>query len=116
MLDSLRQATSGITAKIFLGLIVISFMVWGVSGQFVGYGLGTAASVGNAEVTTQEFSRALNVRLQELGRQLNRGVSMEQARALGVPDQVLAELVSEAALDNQAMRYNLGVSEDRPEP
>ena len=113
MLDSLRKASGGITAKILLGFLVVSFLFWGISNQFFGYGTGTVAKVGDAEVTAQEFNTALRQRMLDLGRNIGRGVSLEQARAMGLPQQVLSELVSEAALDDQAMRFNLGVSADR---
>ena len=46
MLDSMRQAASGWTAKVLLGLLIASFAIWGISGQFFGYGTGTVATVG----------------------------------------------------------------------
>ncbi len=112
MLDSMRQAAGGWTAKVLLGLLVLSFAIWGVSGQFFGYGTGTVATVGESEVSAISFDRALRQRMQALGQQLQRGVSLEQARALGIPEQVLAELVGQAALDDQARLFNLGISED----
>jgi peptidyl-prolyl cis-trans isomerase D len=112
MLDSMRQAAGGWTAKVLLGLLIASFAVWGISGQFFGYGTGTVVSVGEAEVTAISFDRALRQQMQALGQQLRRGVSLEQARALGIPEQVLAQLVSQAALDDQARLFNLGISED----
>ncbi len=113
MLDSIRKASGGLTAKIFLGILVLSFLFWGISSQFFGYGTGTVARVGDAEVTAQEFNTALRQRMLDLGRRIGRGVSLEQARAMGLPQQVLSELVAEAALNDQAGRFNLGVSEDR---
>ena len=112
MLDSMRQAAGGWTAKVLLGLLVASFAIWGISGQFFGYGTGTVATVGQSEVTAVSFDRALRQRMLALGQQLQRGVSLEQARALGIPEQVLAELVGQAALDDQARLFNLGISED----
>ena len=49
MLDSMRQAAGGWTAKVLLGLLVASFAVWGISGQFFDYGRGTLATVGQSE-------------------------------------------------------------------
>ena len=112
MLDSMRQAAGGWTAKVLLGLLVASFAVWGISGQFFDYGAGAVATVGQSEVSTINFDRALRARIQALSQQLQRGVTLEQARALGLPEQVLAELVSQAALNDQARIFNLGVSED----
>ncbi|MHA1190194.1 MAG: peptidylprolyl isomerase, partial [Alphaproteobacteria bacterium] len=109
----MRKASGGLTAKILLGILVLSFLFWGISSQFFGYGAGTVARVGDAEVTAQEFDTALRQRMLDLGRRIGRGVSLEQARAMGLPQQVLSELVAEAALNDQAGRFNLGVSEER---
>ncbi|HDL16918.1 MAG TPA: hypothetical protein ENH27_03655, partial [Rhizobiales bacterium] len=38
MLEALRNATGGWIAKIFIGLLVMSFAVWGVADIFGGYG------------------------------------------------------------------------------
>lgn len=110
MLDALRQAATGWVAKVLLALLVISFAIWGISGQFFDYGAGTVATVGNAEVSASEFDRTLRDRMQAIGQQTS-GFSLEQARAIGIPQQVLGELVSRAALDDEAARYGLGVSD-----
>ncbi|WP_370642297.1 SurA N-terminal domain-containing protein [Afifella sp. H1R] len=113
MLDRMRQATSGWMAKLLLGLLVVSFGIWGVANQFSGYGRGTLASVGDEEVTAVQFDRALRQRMQQFSQQMNQVMTMEQARNIGLPQQVLSQLVSEAALDDQASQYNLGVSDDK---
>ncbi|MBK1623651.1 peptidylprolyl isomerase [Afifella marina] len=113
MLDRMRQATSGWMAKLLLGLLIVSFGIWGVANQFSGYGRGTLASVGDEEVTAVQFDRALRQRMQQFSQQMNQVMTMEQARNIGLPQQVLSQLVSEAALDDQASQYNLGVSDDK---
>ncbi|WP_274605694.1 peptidylprolyl isomerase [Afifella marina] len=109
----MRQATSGWMAKLLLGLLIVSFGIWGVANQFSGYGRGTLASVGDEEVTAVQFDRALRQRMQQFSQQMNQVMTMEQARNIGLPQQVLSQLVSEAALDDQASQYNLGVSDDK---
>ncbi|WP_026381911.1 peptidylprolyl isomerase [Afifella pfennigii] len=113
MLDRMRQATSGWTAKILLGLLVVSFGIWGVSGQFAGYGAGTLASVGHTEVSAAQYDRALRLRMQQFGQQAGRAMTLEDARTIGLTQQVLSQLVSEAALEDQAKSYNLGISDDK---
>ena len=113
MLDAMRQAATGWVAKVLLGLLALSFVAWGISGRVPGYGSGEVAMVGNVPVTAREFSIRLEERMRALGRQLQRGFSMEQANALGLPESVLQELVARAALRDQALQYNLGVSDER---
>lgn len=113
MLDGLRQASRSLPAKILLGLLVISFAIWGVAGSFSGYGAGTIAQVGDAEVSAADYDRALRQRIQTIQEQTGQTFTMEQARALGIPQQVLSEVVFNAALQDQAADLNLGLSEDK---
>lgn len=113
MLDAMRQAATGWVSKVLLGLLAISFIAWGVSGRVPGYGSSEVAQVGDVEVTAQEFTRALEDRIGAMRRQLQRGFSLEQANAMGIPESVLQELIARAALRDQALDYNLGVSDAR---
>ena len=113
MLDALRQAASGIVAKVLLALLALSFIAWGVTGRTGGFATSQIAEVGDVPVTIQSFNRELEVQMQTVSRQLQRGISIEQANSLGIPERVLQKLVSQAALDDQARDYNLGVPDAR---
>jgi peptidyl-prolyl cis-trans isomerase D len=113
MLDAMRQAASGWVAKILLGLLVASFAIWGISGEFFGYGAGTLAEVGEEDVSALDYQRELQQRVEALGEQFGRALTTEQARARGVPVQVFGQLVSEAAMDDEARARNLGVSDEK---
>ena len=102
MLDQLRQGAQGWISKVLMGLLVLSFAVWGIGG-FQGYGAGTLATVGNTEVSVQDFARMYD-QAQRTARQAGQQVRHEQ---------VLAALVTNAALDDAAGEYGLGVSQDR---
>ncbi|CAN5506129.1 SurA N-terminal domain-containing protein [soil metagenome] len=111
MLDVFRRGAKGWTAKILLGLLVLSFGVWGVADVFRGGGqTGTLAKVGGIEISATEFNRTFNERLQELSRQLGQPVSIEEARKLGIDRQVLAEMMRGAAFDAQAAKMKLAIS------
>ena len=113
MLDAMRQATSGVVAKILLGLLVVSFGIWGVAGRVSSIGSEALARVGDQEVSALEFDRSLRQRIEQLSRQTGTAVTLEQANAIGISQQVLGELLSNAALDDRAADYNLGVSDDK---
>ena len=86
MLDALRQAASGIVAKVLLALLALSFIAWGVTGRTGGFGTSQIAQVGDVPVTIQSFNRELEVQMQTVSRQLQRGISIEQANSLGIPE------------------------------
>ncbi|WP_029355878.1 peptidylprolyl isomerase [Bosea sp. 117] len=111
MLQTLRKSASGLVAKILMGLLIISFGIWGIADVFRGFGSQTLATIGSTEVTVPEFRQLYQQRLQQISQQIKRGITPEQARAIGIPDQVLNERLGEAALDDRAKRLGLALSD-----
>lgn len=111
MLETLRKSASGIVAKILMGLLILSFGIWGIADVFRGFGSQTLATIGSSEITVPEFQRLYQERLQQISQQLKRGITPDQARAFGLPDQVLSERLAEAALDDQASSLGIALSD-----
>ncbi len=111
MLDAMRQAATGWVSKVLLGLLALSFVAWGITGRQAGNTGGQVAQVGDVPISTQSFSRELERQIDGFRQQLQRGISLEQANALGIPERTLDTLIAQAALDDQALDYNLGVSD-----
>ena len=116
MLRGLRKASSGWIGYIVMAVVVVfligSFAIWGIGDIFRGYGLGTAAKVGRTEVSADQFRQIYNDRLQQIGRQIGRPISLDQARAFGFDRQILAQLTAELALDERARSLGLSLSND----
>lgn len=112
MLQTLRKSASGIIAKVLMGLLIISFGIWGIADVFRGFGSQTLATIGSTEVTVPEFQQAYQQRLQQLSQQMRRGLTPQESMALGIPDQLLGERLGEAALDEQAHRMGLALSDE----
>lgn len=114
MLDSLRSAAGTWVAKLLLLLLVLSFAVWGISGQMAGDVGGSAViTAGDTTVSTTEYRLAYDRQLSVLSQRFGTRITREQAVALGVDQQVLSQLVAGAVLDEQARMMGLGVSRDR---
>lgn len=114
MLSVLRDAAGTWVAKLLLLLLVLSFAVWGISGQ-VGTGLGGnyVITAGDTTVSPTEYRLAYDRQISVLSQQVGSRLTRDQARAFGVDDQILAQLVAGALLDEQASELGLGLSEDR---
>src|SRR6202045_3552895 len=116
MLRGMRKASSNWLGKIIMatvmGVLIISFGVWGIADIFRGFGQSTLAKVGHTEISTEQFRQIYTERLQQIGRQFGRPLTMEQARAFGLDRQVLQQTIAEAALDEEARRLGLGQSND----
>ena len=113
MLDSLRRGAKSWVAKVLLLLLVASFGVWGISGSILNAGGDAVVTVGDTEVTANEFRLAYDRQMAVVGRQIGQRLTAEQARAFGIESQVYSQLIAGAALDEQARTMNLGLSDDR---
>ncbi|WOJ89444.1 SurA N-terminal domain-containing protein [Methylocapsa polymorpha] len=115
MLEKLRAATQGWIGRsimaIVMGLIILSFVIWGIGDIFRGFGANKLAQVGGVEITADAFHNAYQSQLQRLQRQLRRNVTNEEARQFGIDRQTLSRLIANAALDQQAGALNLAISD-----
>ena len=96
---------------VVLGLIAISFAIWGIGDIFRGFGQSTLAKVGGTEIRVETFRQLYQERLQQLGRQLGRPILPDQARALGLDRQMLNQVIAETVIDNRVKSLRLGMSD-----
>lgn len=111
MMDSMRKAAKSWVAKVLIGLLAVSFGVWGIADVFRGSTTGALATVGNQEISQEQFSRAFREYLQNYSRQTGKGLTPEEARTLGIDQAILGNLLQTAALDNEADHLKLNVSD-----
>jgi peptidyl-prolyl cis-trans isomerase D len=112
MLNALRNRATGWIAQLFIVLLVVSFGVWGVADIFTGFRADTLAEVGRTEISTTDFARQYDLAMRQMGQQLGRPLTKEQAQMFGVPTQVMGRLIVQATLDDTARRYRLGMSNE----
>lgn len=113
MLDALRRGAQTWVAKGLLIILVGSFAVWGVSSSVVTGGANAVVTVGDVTVSPTDFRLAYERQVATLSQRFGTRLTAEQARAFGVENQVYAELVAGAALDQLSRDMNLGLSEGR---
>jgi len=116
MLGILRSAAGTWVAKALLSLLVLSFLAWGVTTRMAGgflAGHHPVITAGSTTVSITEYRLAYDRQINMLQQQIGQRISREQATAYGIDNQVLAQLVSGAVLDEQARKLGLGFSKDR---
>lgn len=111
MLHVFRGKMGGWLVKILMSLLIAAFVVWGIADVFRNFGAGTAAQIGSVKISPEQFRNIYSERMQQLTRQFGRGVTPEQARALGLDRQILQQIFAEAALDQKAQKLGLNVSD-----
>jgi peptidyl-prolyl cis-trans isomerase D len=116
MLRGLRKASSNWLGKAVMaavvGFLIISFGIWGIADVFRGGGRATVATVGNTEISAEQFRQTYTDQLQQFQRQVGRPIPPEQARALGIDRQILEKMMAEAAIDQRTRSLGLGVGDD----
>ena len=116
MLESMRNAAQGVVGKaimtVVMGLIIVSFVIWGVGDMLRGFTTSTVASVGGTKISAQEYRVAYDRAVQQYQRRLRRPFTNEEARQIGLDRSILQQLLSEAAVDDEAHKLGLDISDE----
>ena len=111
MLEILRNASTGWLAKGLIGLLVLSFAVWGISGSLF-FGIGNSVvKVGETVVTQNDLRFAYDNQLARLSQNFGRRLTRQEADVLGLRQSVLSQLVNGAVLDEFSRKMKLGISD-----
>ena len=115
MLRGIHKASSNWIGRavmaVVLGLIAVSFGIWGIGDIFRGFGQSTLAKVGGTEIRIETFRQLYQDRLQQFGRQFGRPILPDQARALGLDRQFLNQVIGDTAIDERTKAMRLGMSD-----
>ncbi|MDX6018949.1 peptidylprolyl isomerase [Scandinavium sp. V105_16] len=114
MMDSLRTAANSVVLKIIFGIIIVSFILTGVSSYLIGGNADYAAKVNGQEIGRAQYENAVaserNRQQQQLGDQFSELASNENYMKT-MRQQVLNRLIDESLLDQYAKHLNLGISD-----
>ena len=97
---------------VLMSLLIVSFAIWGIGDIFRGYGSQTLVSVGDTDITQQEYMRTQREVLRSMSSGAGRTLSLQEARDQGLDKQVLARLIGNAALDTHAKHLGLNISDE----
>ena len=106
MLEGLRVASQNWIGRtimaLVMGVIVVSFAIWGVGDVFRGFTAQRLAKVGCGEITVEAYRSAYQNELRRLQQRMRRAITNEEAHRSGLDLQVLERLITEVALDQKA--------------
>ena len=81
MLDLMRRGVKTWVAKILLGLLILSFAVWGIGDIFLGSAHSTVGAVGETEVDADRYARMIRRQQVQMTMQRRQAVSLADMRA-----------------------------------
>jgi len=113
MFEFLRKGATSIFAKIFLAVIIIVFVFWGI-GTFTGDRSQVVAEISGEKITAKEFREYYNYQLYQLKLAFGES-SQEIAKDPKFKEEVLFDLIRKKLLRKYAESLGLSVSEKEVE-
>ncbi len=96
----------GLMSLVILGLIGFGATNFGGGGRTIG-------TVGDTEIDARRYSRELDSELRALQAQTGQRITLAQAQAFGLDQQVLGRLLASTALENEAARVGISVGDEQ---
>ncbi len=112
MTQPVRKKISKFFFYIVLGLSVLAMVGFGITGIFSPSTTANVATVGDEDVTAEEYFRVLQQELQTLSQQVGQNITIEQALQFGIDQQVLQRLITQAAIRGEVKRLGISVSDE----
>ena len=104
-----KKGAGSILVWTLLVLVMLGLGGFGVTN--FGGGVSTIGKVGEREITTTDYARALQQEMNALSAQFGQPITFAQAQAFGLDQRVLQTLITQAALDNEAAKVGISVGD-----
>ena len=115
MLENIRESSQGLTAKIILGLIILTFAVAGI-GSYTNSVDTSVATVNGEKISQQEFDTAYQAQRNRMTQQFGEmfeTLSNDSNYMANFRQGVLDNLINEKLIDQSAKNLAIRVSDDR---
>ncbi len=107
MIQWMHHLSKSWVAVILMGMLGMSFVVWGIADVFTGGSPNAVITVGRTEISQLEFQRVYRNFLRNQGQQMGTEITPDMAQSMGLGNVALQQLVSRTALNNEADRLGL---------
>lgn len=114
MLQGMRNLANSFIFKILFGLLILSFMIWGIGDIFNLSGQGSpVAKIGNTKISQEQLNASFENRLQMLQRQFGGNVTRDMAIQMNLPRTQLDEIIEQTLIKEEAAEFGLVISEEK---
>lgn len=115
MLEDIRESSQGLTAKIILGLIILTFAVAGI-GSYTNSVDTSVATVNGEKISQQAFNKAYQAQRSRMAQQFGdmfESLSSDSNYMANFRQGVLDNLINEKLIDQSASNLGIRVSDER---
>ena len=110
MLDIVRNLVSSIFGKILLGIMVLSFALWGVGDILTSGNSQLAAKVGNEKITLDEFYNEFQKTVSLYNQQTSSSINLKEAKDLQLHNILLNDLIYSRMVKDYANKQNIFIN------
>ena len=101
MLSRIRKFSNTIYAKIFLFIVAIPFVFWGMGDLFNAGNQNTIVKISNEKISAQEFMNFVNLR-----------ANSDEVKDDGKIDNLLSKFIGEKLIEREIEDFNIKISDD----
>ena len=112
MLETIKNKINSIFSKIFLLILAASFALWGVGDIFSSSNNSSVATIGELDVTADDFVKTYQRIISDLNNNTNGQITEEIAKSLGVPRQTLGQLINEKLIDIEVNKAKINLPDN----
>ena len=105
-----KTSVSKIFVWILLGFLFVGLIGFG-TGNLSG-NIKTIGKIGQTDITVNQYVRALQTELRNTSQQFGQQLTFQQLQAFGIQQTVLARLVTDKLLENEASKLSISVSDE----
>jgi peptidyl-prolyl cis-trans isomerase D len=112
MLNTLRKSVAGPFVKLLIGILILSFAVWGIQDIFGNYKNSVAIEIDGNEISLDELVNEYNYQLSTISSQLNKQISFNESMALGIDKIATENLIRKMILQIELNKYGINIPEE----
>jgi len=112
MLDIVRNLVSSIFGKILLGIMVLSFALWGVGDILTSGNSQLAAKVGNEKITLDEFYNEIQKTVSLYNQQTNSSINLKEAKDLQLHNILLNDMIYSSMVKDYANNNKIFINDN----
>ena len=107
MLNTLRKSVTGPFVKILIGVLILSFAVWGIQDIFGNYKKTVAIEIDDYEISIDDLVIEYNNQISTISSQLNKQISLKESLDLGINEIALENLIRKLVLQIEINKLNM---------
>ena len=112
MLDTLRKSVTGPFVKILIGILILSFAVWGIQDIFGNFKKTVAIEIDDYEVSLDQLVTEYNNQLSIISSQLEKQISLKESLELGIDEIAIENLIRKMVLQIEINKLGIDIPEE----